>query len=154
MRSRNSKNIKSRMLTIHFFTKLYHVSSGTIGCWVYDRPSITARFMESKSKIKNPFIFTSLCSLNKNLQHLSVTGWVTICTKGVTFDDSFGFPELRYLKLEDNSLYLDGFKYCCANSPKLEEINVDCYFGSKKDYECFAKSIGKGSSTKPVLLRP
>ena len=154
MRSRNSKNIKSRMLTIHFFTKLYHVSSGTIGCWVYDRPSITARFMESKSKIKNPFIFTSLCSLNKNLQHLSVTGQVTLCTKGLSFDDSFGFPELRYLELADDSESLVAFKYCCANSFKLEEINVICCIDSEESYECIAKSIGWGSSTFLVLAEP
>ena len=66
-------------------------------------------------------------------------------TAGVTFDKRSGFPELRYLLFTGKSwdeTDLTSFRYCCHNSPKLEEIHVHGSFESGDVFKSVAKSIG------------
>ena len=69
-------------------------------------------------------------------------------TTTISLGKSSGFPELRYLlysgKFWDDS-DLNAFRYCCANSPKLEEIRLYCSFEpelTRDIYALVANSIG------------
>ena len=77
---------------------------------------------------------------------------------GVSFGGYFGFPELRKLLFTGKSwddTDLVAFRYLCANSPKLEEINLFGNLHSDEDeitvYESVANSIG--SLTSRTALR-
>ena len=77
---------------------------------------------------------------------------------GVSFGGCFGFPELRKLHFTGKSwddTDLVAFRYLCANSPKLEEINLFGNLQSDEDeitvYESVANSLG--SLTSRTALR-
>lgn len=77
---------------------------------------------------------------------------------GVSFGGCFGFPELRKLHFTGKSwddTDLVAFRYLCANSLKLEEINLFGNLHSDEDeitvYESVASSIG--SLTSRTALR-
>ena len=66
-------------------------------------------------------------------------------TAGVSFDSRSGFPELKYLWFTGKSwdeTDLTSFRYCCHNSPKLEEIHLHGSFESGDVFESVVKSIG------------
>ena len=77
-------------------------------------------------------------------------------TAGISSDSCPGFPELKYLWFKNIFDYWDeadftAFKYCCQNSPMLEEIHVHGYLDTYDDMEIYdsaAKSIG------PLVHRP
>jgi len=77
---------------------------------------------------------------------------------GVSFGGCYGFPELRKLHFTGKSwddTDLVAFRYLCANSLKLEEINLFGNLHSDEDeitvYESVASSIG--SLTSRTALR-
>ena len=87
-----------------------------------------------------------LCSVNKNIRHLTISG-VQMNYTGISFKPGYGFPELRSLKFENfeygiiwDDADLKAFRYCCANSPKLEEISVFGYFETTETYDSVAQS--------------
>ena len=99
-----------------------------------------------------------LCSVNKNIRHLTISG-VQMNYTGISFKPGYGFPELRSLKFENfeygiiwDDADLKAFRYCCANSPKLEEISVSGYFGTTETYDSVAHSIGSLLS-RPALRK-
>ena len=86
-----------------------------------------------------------LCSLSKNLRHLIIAGYVQMNVTGISFQAGFGFPELRSFRFAGKSwdeTDLKAFRYCCANSPKLEDIYVFGDFGFTETYDSVTKSIG------------
>ena len=96
-----------------------------------------------------------LCSVSKNLRHLLICGDVQFNVAGILFEAGFGFPELRSLRFRGN--YWDhtdtkAFRYCCANSPKLEDIYVFGEFESTETYDTVAQSIGSLLS-RPALRK-
>ena len=89
-----------------------------------------------------------ISNLNKNIRYLRISGVVQMNTAGVSFDGgigAIGFPELRILQFSGKSWDdsdQKAFRYCCANSPKLEEIYVFGDFETDAPYKSVAKSIG------------
>ena len=85
----------------------------------------------------------------------------------ISLKDNFGFPELKYLKF---NIYLEtdepdemmnrikALEYCCANSPKLEEIdlttkfyNLNCDLNDSEElFDYLENLIGKGGKRTGV----
>ena len=96
-----------------------------------------------------------LCSISKNLRHLIISGLVQMDVAGISFEAGFGFPELRSLKFTGKSwddTDRKAFRYCCANSPKLEDIHIFGGFESTETYDSVAQSIGSLLS-RPALRK-
>ena len=67
-------------------------------------------------------------------------------TRGISFETGFGFPELKYLRffgriLDENDLTV--FKYCCANSLKLETLSLQARLESEEHYQSISETIGR-----------
>ena len=93
-----------------------------------------------------------LCSVSKNIRHLTICG-VQMNDTGISFKPGYGFPELRSLKFEIwDGADLKALRYCCANSPKLEEISVLGYFETMDTYDSVAQLIGS-SLSRPALRK-
>ena len=74
-------------------------------------------------------------------------------TAGISSDSCSGFPKLKYLWFRSDYYFWDeadfaAFKYCCQNSPMLEEIHVHGCLECWEIHDSAAKSIG------PLVQRP
>ena len=112
----------------------------------------SALWYHSVPTLYNPYYIATLTptSLNKNLRSLAIVGpRIRLNTEEInSIQNEFGFPELKYFHGAGDNWDANAFKYCCANSPKLEKIYFYGDIVSKKDYK------SQGSTESQNLVRP